>query len=90
MGNSVQPHQQVYDEDAIFRVQSDISVPRCEISDQWIRTDQGERGIGDPTNTSTEGLEEGGETKGEGTEEKGLVQERRFRHGTIHNHRTEN
>ena len=81
----MQPHQQIHDEDATFRIQERNAIPRGQISDQRIHQDTREGKTWNSTNAPTEKLKKRRETEREGTKEEGLVQTRWVRHSPIHN-----
>ena len=50
----MQPHQQIHDEDATFRIQERNAIPRSQISDQRIHPDTREGKTKNTTNKTVE------------------------------------
>ena len=72
-------HKQTDAQDAILGLRQEIQIRSGEIGDQSTPNDKEQRGEWDSTHTSTQGLAERREDRGEGAEEKGLVQGGRIR-----------
>ena len=85
----MRPYQQVHDENAVLRVKERDAISRGQVSNQRIHANTREGAVGNSIDTQTKKLEMRGKKEGEGTEEKGLVQNWRIRHGALHGNDTQ-